>query len=78
MTFKQFNKWCNDRACDGCWGMITAMACIDLHNKIMKIPFWKREKIWKKEYEQKVLNEIVNPINNKISELKQKENCANV
>lgn len=71
MTFKQFVKWCNDRACDGCGGMVTAMTCIDLHDKLMKIPFWKREKIWKNEYQNQVMNEIVNPINDKITEMKQ-------
>ncbi len=68
MTYKEFVKWCNERACDGCWGMITAMVCIDIMRRIKKIPFWKREKYWKAEYEQKVLDEIVNPINKKIAE----------
>ena len=31
MKFKEFAKWCNERACDGCWGMLEAMACIDLN-----------------------------------------------
>ncbi len=69
MKFKDFVSWCNERACDGCWGMITAMACIDLIQTIKKQPFWKREKIWKQEYEKRVLDEIVNPINSKIDEL---------
>ena len=30
MKFKEFAKWCNERACDGCWGMLEAMACIDI------------------------------------------------
>lgn len=71
MTFKQFVAWCNERACDGCWGMITAMACIDLMKTVKKQPFWKREKFWKKEYEQRVLDEIVNPINKKIDEMRK-------
>lgn len=70
MTFKQFNAWCNDRACDGCWGMLEAMACLDINSKIRDVPFWKREKLWKKEYKEKVLQEIVNPINDKILKLK--------
>ncbi len=69
MKFKEFVIWLNERACDGCWGMITAMACIDLMQTIKKQPFWKREKIWKQEYEKRVLDEIVNPINRKIEEL---------
>lgn len=67
MSFKEFKRWCNDRACDGCWSMLTAMACIGLMNDIKKIPFWKRKKAWK-EKEQQVLDEIVNPINKMIEE----------
>lgn len=69
MKFKEFVSWCNERACDGFWGMITAMACIDLMQTIRKQPFWKREKLWRQEYEKRVLDEIVNPINRKIEEL---------
>lgn len=71
MTFKEFTRWCNERACDGCWGMIEAMTCIDIASGINKMHFWKREKYWQSEYESRVLNEIVNPINNKIAECKQ-------
>lgn len=28
MKFKEFENWCNERACDGCLGMLTAMVCI--------------------------------------------------
>lgn len=70
MTYKEFCAWCNDRAADGYWGMITAMACVDIMNKVRKKPFWKREKIWETEWEQRVLDEIVNPINEKIEALK--------
>ena len=69
MKFKEFEAWCNERACDGCWGMITAMACIYLVGKMRKIPFWKREKEWRNHYEQQVLDEIVNPIEEKMKEL---------
>lgn len=40
--------------------------------RIKKIPFWKREKYWEAGYEQKVLDEIVNPINKKIAEFNWK------
>ena len=68
MTFKEFEEWCNDRACDGFWGMIEAIVCIDIISNIRKLPFWKRKKAWM-EKEQQVLNEIVNPINRKIEEM---------
>lgn len=66
MTFKEFTTWCNERACDGQWGMLTAMVCIDLMAEIRKIPFWKRERVWRERYEKQVLAEIVEPINQKI------------
>ena len=69
MKFKEFKVWCNERACDGCWGMLTAMVCIDLIGKMRKVPFWKREKVWKEKYEQQVMDEIVNPIEEKMKEL---------
>ena len=47
MKFKEFENWCNERACDGRWGMLTVMVCIDLIGKVIKVPFWKREKFWK-------------------------------
>ena len=73
MKFKEFVNLCNERACDGCWGMLEAMACIDLMNEIRKIQFWKREKIWKENYEQQVLEEIINPIKKKLEEIKNND-----
>nr|DAE33717.1 MAG TPA: hypothetical protein [Bacteriophage sp.] len=72
MKFKEFVNWCNERACDGCWGMLEAMVCIDLMDEIRKIQFWKREKFWKENYEQQVLEEIINPIEKKLEEMSKK------
>ena len=71
MKFKEFVNWCNERACDGCWGMLEAMTCIALMNEIIKTPFWKREKFWKENCEQQVLEEIINPIEKKLEEMKK-------
>lgn len=62
MTFKQFVAWCNKRVCDGHWGMLEAMICLDTVKTVKKEFFLKREKIWKSNYEKKILDEIVNPI----------------
>lgn len=51
MTLKEFKAWCNQRACDGCWSMETAMLCIHIVKEIEKLPFWKRKKAWDKERE---------------------------
>lgn len=69
MKFKEFVAWCNERACDGCWGMITAMVCIDVIADIRKVPFWRREKVWKEKYEADILEDIVTPINQMIEEM---------
>lgn len=68
MKFKEFVKWCNERACDGCWGSNEAIICINIIQDIRSKPFWKRNKEWKK-LEPEVTTKIVNPINNKIEEI---------
>lgn len=69
MTFKEFKVWCNNRAADGCWGMRTVILCINIVGDVNKIPFWKREKIWRKKYEKDVVRDIVLPINRKMIEV---------
>ena len=69
MTFKQFVKWCNDRACDGCWGYIDAMQCIEVMRDVRTYPFWKREDYWKHHYMHSTVIEIVTQINKKIAEV---------
>jgi hypothetical protein len=36
----------------------------------MKIHVWKTEKFWKENYEQQVLEEIINPIEKKLEVMK--------
>lgn len=70
MKFKEFKDWCNDRACDGRWGMVASISCIEIMGQVNSQPFWKRERKWQElntEYE--IENSIVIPINNKIAEL---------
>lgn len=69
MTFKEFEAWCNQRACDGCWGMLEAMTCIDILKTVRKKWFLKREKFWQEEYADDVMEQIVNPIEKKIKEV---------
>lgn len=69
MKFKEFVSWCNDRARDGCWGRKEAIICTDIIKKVKKNRFWKREKFWKEFYEKPVLDEIVNPTNEKIQQV---------
>ena len=69
MKYKEFVAWCNERACDGCWGFYEATTCIDVIDSVRKLPFWKREKFWQKVNEQLGIVElIVIPTNKKIEE----------
>lgn len=68
MTFKEFSGWCNERACDGYWGMNTAIICAGIIREVNKIPFWKRKKVWDKEYRE-TAEEIVKVVNEKIEQI---------
>ena len=58
MTYQEFCDWCNDRACDGQWSMLEAMACSQIIKEIDSIKvkgFFKkkatlraREEEWKR------------------------------
>ena len=69
MKFRQFAKWCNDRACDGRWGLSAAIICSNIVETIYKQPFWKREKIWQDTNEElKIVKNYVEPINKLIAD----------
>lgn len=69
MTFKEFKAWCNRRASDGCWGMMTAMICCDVVKDVLKEPFWRREKVWQKQHAKEIVEQLVEPTNAKIKEV---------
>lgn len=71
LTYKEFRDWCDQRACDRCWGIQAAIICLDVVVTVNKKPFWKREKFWKENFEQDVLKGIVEPIEKKIRELEE-------
>ena len=72
MTFKEFNEWCNRRACDGCWDMYTALYCSVIYSKINKLPFWKRKKAWD-EVKDDIEKGVVQVIDEKIASTKKGE-----
>ena len=67
MTFKQFVAWCNERACDGCWGMNTAIACIATIQEVRKEKFWRRRRRWA-ELGPEICERFVDPTNELIKE----------
>lgn len=72
MTFKEFELWCIDRACDGCWSKRTAMFCIEVMRIVRQESFLKRERAWRALNEKgKIEETIVRPINEKIKALEK-------
>lgn len=69
MKFKEFRSWCDQRACEGYLGMPEDMVCLAIIERILRDPFWNRERLWRKEYEEKVVRNIVNPTERKIKEV---------
>ena len=77
MTFKEFSDWCNERACDGCWGMQTAIFCINVMNEVNKQVFWKKEKKWQElNADDCIVKGIVEPINQKIAKMSEAGNIS--
>lgn len=69
MTFKEFCDWCNMRACDGFWNADIAIICCDIGATMLKVPFWKREKMWRRVNEEMKIEELyVKPTDAKIKE----------
>lgn len=71
MKYKEFVDWCNERACDGCWDIETAILCGRAIDLISSVPFWKRKKIWKKLKDKAAI--IVSVINIQIKEMTEKQ-----
>lgn len=65
MKFKEFKKWCNNRAADGYWSFNIAMVCIRIVEEVLQQAFYKREKFWKEKYEKDVVEQIVEPLDEK-------------
>ena len=73
MKFKEFLEWANDRAADGFWSYQIAVVSSAIIDDVRKIPFWKRERIWRDKFEKDVLDELVTPVNERIEQLKREE-----
>ena len=67
MTYQEFKDWCNDRVCDGMWGVDTFFACKHIMDIMNATIFFQRKKIWK-ILEPEVMAGIVEPVNKRIKE----------
>lgn len=63
MTYKEFNDWCNNRVCDGRWGLKEAITCVGICETISNKPRLFREKAWRKHELRTVAEEIVTETN---------------
>ena len=60
ITFDEFDKWCNDRACDGDWSISVAVNCIEAVKQVLAVkPLFGRKKAREKEWER-IKNEYFN------------------
>lgn len=57
ISYQEFKNWCNDRACDGKWNKIEALACLQVIGEIDNIKvkgfFKKRKTLEARELEWK-------------------------
>ena len=53
VTFEEFDKWCNDRACDGAWSFDTAIICCEAVRRVLSVKkLFGRKKAREKEWER--------------------------
>lgn len=74
MKYKEFVRWCNERACDGCWSFTVAMACIAIVNEVNSAPFWRRKARWNDlNVNNNIEKRIVKPINELIEKSRSED-----
>lgn len=53
VSFEEFDKWCNERACDGAWPMNDALNSAEAIRLVLKVkPLFGRKKAREKEWER--------------------------
>ena len=55
VTFEEFNKWCNMRACDAQWSLsvVDTLNCIEVLRRVSKVkPLFGRKRAREKEWER--------------------------
>ena len=74
MKFRDFVSWCNNRACDGCWGMKRLCCASTSCSRSESSLFGDVKKEWRRINEGNwVVTMIVDPINAKIAKVKGRE-----
>lgn len=47
MEYKDFVRWCNQRACDGVLDYATYLICIAIMKEVESVPLDERDKLWR-------------------------------
>lgn len=63
MTYREFRKWYVKHVFYGPQCVNTAMMCVNVIRHFSKIPFWKREKEWRKFDRENGMSIIVERLN---------------
>ena len=75
MKYKDFVRWCNQRACDGCWDYATYatyLICIAIMKEVESVPLDKRDKLWR-SVRADVEEKAVKPIEEYLKKLRDIE-----
>lgn len=75
ITFKEFEDFCNKRACDGCWNMISALNCIEIIRDCREHS-WHKPKC-EKYFREKYAEEITRFVNDIYIEMIEKNKLKN-
>ena len=68
MKYRDFDRWVVDRIEDGSLSLVDAILSGMIMDDIYKLPYYKRNSYWKK-IEQHVIDEIINPTEERRKEL---------
>lgn len=53
ITFKEFSRYCNDRACDGMWSFDIALICCEVAHKVYEVkPLFGRKRAQEKKWQE--------------------------
>lgn len=70
MKFKEFNDWCNERVCDGRWGLKEAITCVGVCEDVLEHRCF-REKAWRKHELRNTVEKIVEETNKIIEKIEK-------
>lgn len=60
MKYKEFLKWYNDNVSAFQFSSISKL-CSEIIEELQAIKWWKRERIWKRDFEEAVIRNIIVP-----------------